>query len=406
MSRNGRRGWVAAIGAGKEQVPSINCAQAEGWSVIALDGNPDAPGMAISDLSLVVDLTDEDECARVLEANAVKFVVPAPVGKILRTVGAVNDSLGLPGISRQAALLSTDKRKFDRAVRVGGARRPRQIVLDPGTDLVAAADIIGFPLIIKPSEGAGSRGIHVCEGPEDLTKCEGLYDSEGVILCEQFVVGAEVGVDAAVIDGEVKLVLVREKTMTSLPFRQEVAYSAPAARIPEEVVEQIQLCVDALGLDRCLLHADVILGPDGPFVVEMAGRPAGLLLSSQLVPLCTGVDYLGLGLLLLNNIGSAAEMLADSNPQRCGHMAFIQTRAGNVTRVPDPASLMLQPGIGFAEVWAQPGDVLGPVQTAADILARGVILGYAGDVGTARAATIEALAKVGTIEIASGAEHA
>lgn len=406
MIRNSGRGWVAAIGAGKEQVPSIRCAQAEGWSVIALDGDPDAPGMAVADVSLVVDLTDEDECARVLEANQVKFIVPAPVGRILRTVGAVNDSLGLPGISRHAALLSTDKQKFDKAVRSVGARRPRQMVLNTATDFVTAAGVIGFPLIIKPSEGAGSRGIRVCEGSEELTECELLTRSEGVMLCEEFVDGAEVGVDAAVIDGEVRMVLVREKTMSALPFRQEIAYSAPAQIPPGEMIKQVQLCVDALGLDRCLLQADVILSPEGPLVVEMAGRPAGLFISSQLIPICTGFSYLGLGLALLNDILRATEMLARPALDRFGYMAFIDVGAGEILRVPDPAELMLEPGIDFAEMWAHPGDVLGPIRTAHDILARGVILGIGRNSHDAKVGTIRALANVGTIEVAPGAGDA
>jgi hypothetical protein len=103
---------VLSIGAGIEQLPSIRIAQALGLSVIACDGDTLAPGKDVCDRFFPIDIKDEQAVIDLAKNTHIAFILPSPIGRYITTVGAVNDALGLKGISRQSALYCADKYLF------------------------------------------------------------------------------------------------------------------------------------------------------------------------------------------------------------------------------------------------------------------------------------------------------
>ena len=103
---------AALIGAGEESLHTIQKAQELGVYVTALDGNPDAEGLKAADEGLTIDISDERAVLDALQDRKPDFLITGPIGRYLTTAGAVNDALGLAGISRQAAEYCTDKYLF------------------------------------------------------------------------------------------------------------------------------------------------------------------------------------------------------------------------------------------------------------------------------------------------------
>lgn len=110
------------IGASKEALHTIEKAHAHGLKVTALDGNPEAAGLKAADKALVVDISDEKAVTEAVRQENPDFVLTAPIGRYLTTIGAVNDALKLPGISREMAMLCTDKFAFHKRLVVRGLR--------------------------------------------------------------------------------------------------------------------------------------------------------------------------------------------------------------------------------------------------------------------------------------------
>ena len=106
---------AAIIGASKEALHTIEKAHGYGIKIVALDGDPHAPGLGEADRSMTVDISDEGAVIEALRGEKPDFVLTVPIGRYLTTIGAVNDALGLPGITRQMAVLRTDNSVFIRS---------------------------------------------------------------------------------------------------------------------------------------------------------------------------------------------------------------------------------------------------------------------------------------------------
>lgn len=276
---------AAIIGASSEALHTIQKAHEHGLTVAAFDGNRLAEGLAAADKAVTVDISDEMKAIEAVKAENVDFVLTVPIGRYLTTIGAVNDSLNLAGISKEIASLCTDKYVFHQKLQEKGLRNCRCYEAD-------TADCeITFPAILKPRYGSGSRGIHMVENTEQLQTALQAVKGESYVL-EECVAGEEYGVDGAVIDGCFHMVLLRHKENTPPPARQAVAYFSvqPDDDFAIRVKEHMEQVVTCLGLSECLVHADIIRSERGPFVIELSARPSGHNLHNLFTPLCTGVD--------------------------------------------------------------------------------------------------------------------
>lgn len=285
------------IGAGSEALHTIEKAHGQGLLVTALDGNPDAAGLRAADTGLVVDISKEESVIETARRERPDFILTAPVGRYLTTAGAVNDALRLPGISRQMAVLCTDKYRFHQKLQEQKLRRSHCYAVggeegmspDELREGIAQGRLpLAFPTVLKPRFGSGSRGIHIIQNKEELA----LEIPEEEYVLEECVPGEEYGVDGAVIGGRFYLVLLRKKENTPPPARQAVGYFSvmPECGFWKEARDYMRKLVSCLGLSECLLHADIIKSPDGPFAVELSARPSGHNLHNLFTPLCTGID--------------------------------------------------------------------------------------------------------------------
>lgn len=303
----GRQMKAAIIGASEEALHTIDKAHAYGLVVAALDGNPKAAGLKAADQAIVTDISDEKAAIEAVRKENPDFVLTAPIGRYLTTIGAVNDALGLPGISKEMAELCTDKLKFHRALNSKGLRNCHCYGVDAGQitdgagrkfwkkdwkeEIGSGRLPIKFPVILKPRYGSGSRGIYLTEDPEQLSEALDVVSGEPYVL-EECVPGEEFGVDGAVIQGEFQMLLLRRKENTPPPARQAVGYFSvlPSDGFWQQAYDYMKQVTKCLGLKECLLHADMIKSPEGPFVIELSARPSGHNLHNLFTPLCTGVD--------------------------------------------------------------------------------------------------------------------
>lgn len=298
------------IGAGSESLHTIEMAHKHGLSVCAFDGDKNALGLSVADKGIVQDIRNVSETVHLISSEKIDFLLVAPIGYILTTVGAVNDALELPGISEKAAKICTDKYLFHQELSKEGLRKCDCHLLEgKGSKeeiwnlVIKEVRNMSFPVILKPRFGSGSRGIHFISEMEEIEKLKeqvlnektegtGVFGDYEDYILEECISGEEYGVDGAVTKEGFEMVLLRKKDNTPLPDRQAVAYySVDSTEDSYQIIcPYITAIVQSLDLKECLLHADVILSANGPFVIEMSARPSGHNLHNLFTPLATGID--------------------------------------------------------------------------------------------------------------------
>ncbi|MFD4986150.1 ATP-grasp domain-containing protein [Streptomyces sp. NPDC058374] len=212
------------------------------------------------------------------------------------TVAAVAEALGLPGIDVRAAVCSRNKYLMRQGHQRVGAPIPAFRLVKSVDDALGAAAEFGYPVILKPTLGAGSHFVFRVDTPEEMAEryaqaAEGIRDlfwvnSEALgvdlgpngLLVESFLDGREYLMEAVVWDDELYLGSVVDRITAEGGTFDDDVHHAPTSLPPEEVekVRQVVLAgAHAQGLRRSVLHAEVRYHEGEPHLLEIAARVGG-----------------------------------------------------------------------------------------------------------------------------------
>lgn len=198
---------VLIVGGGLFQLDLIKAARALGAEVAVVDRDAGAPGMALADHPLPIDTSDIEAVLQAARKLGVDGVTTAASDVAVGAVSRVVDALGLPGAGQAVAERATDKLETARCLLEVGLSTPRTLaVSDVAGARDAAAELGGYPLVIKPRSSAGGRGVSVVEGAGELEAAALRAASYGrgndTILVQGFAGGISVGVEAFFWGGE------------------------------------------------------------------------------------------------------------------------------------------------------------------------------------------------------------
>ena len=159
---------VLFVGAGRHQRRAILRAKELGLGVVAVDRNPDAPGLAVADAGEAVDFTDVAAVTEVARRHGVDGVLTVSADRAVPVVAAVAEALGLPGIGIETAHLMTHKIAMRRTLADAGVPQPRFAGARDMLSARAALDVVGVPAVLKPADSGGQRGIFYVESQDEL----------------------------------------------------------------------------------------------------------------------------------------------------------------------------------------------------------------------------------------------
>ena len=173
---------------------------------------------------------------------------------------------------------------------------PWYYILKAGDSMDNIADEIRYPLIVKPTDNSGSRGVVLVHNIEELYDAI-LYSStesrEGNIILEEYMEGPEVSVEVIVLDGVPHILQITDKLTTGAPHFVEMGHSQPS-RLSEINQEEIRILAakacKSVNLENGPAHAEIIITDEGPKMVEIGVRMGGDNITTHLVPLSTGID--------------------------------------------------------------------------------------------------------------------
>ena len=287
------------IGGGVFQVPAIKTAKSMALKVVVTDYNPEAEGMLLADYPIEVSTRNIN-----LTVNTAKqFHRACPLDGVMtvgtdasQTVAAVADALNLPGIPFEVAERATDKIKMRQVLKEKGVPVPDFRPIWTLEECQQAIQDMPLPLVIKPCDNMGARGVRKIERLDDLISAfrEAKEASiSGKLILEEFMEGPELSLDALVFEGSIHITGVADRIIERAPYFVEIGHTLPSA-LPEKqqsrAVAVFKQAIFALGIDIGAAKGDIKITPEGPKIVEIAARLSGGWMSAYTYPLSTGVN--------------------------------------------------------------------------------------------------------------------
>jgi len=378
------------VGAGPFQVPGIRKAQEVGYRVLANDANPDAPGLKVADYGYHLDLKDIEGCIRIARQHAVVGVLTVAADAAIPTVAAVSAALHLPGVSLAAAQVAVDKSRMRECFDQFGVPSASWRKCGSLVEAEETASKLGWPVVLKPPDNAGSRGVSLAQHLEDVAPAyhRALEQSRsGAVMVEEFMPGVEISCEAFVYRGEVFILSLSDKIRTHPPYLLDTTVLFPSNQprtIQERACEVARMAIRATGIDAATVHMELMVTDSDVKVVELAARGAGFRVFTDMVPWVTGVDTLEQ--LIKLSVGKEPDFTVTQS--RAAILRFPEAESGVVTSVSGVEIARHLPGIFDLEIYVKPGDVVRPLTSGSDRV--GHIIAMAGTRADALAITRQA----------------
>ena len=283
----------------------------------------------------------------------------------VRVAAEVAAELGVPAMPVAAARACRDKAQQRERFLAAGVPSARFQLTGSVAEAVAAADTIGYPVVLKPRGQAASIAVRIVRSEAELREAFAVVrDSEnpsiedGLVLVEEFLAGTEIAVDSWVLDGRVEPFSISAKRTDYPPYFVEVAHvvgkvldSGTEAAVREVVIAASK----ALGIDRTVTHTELMLTADGPKVVEVNGRLGGGLIPRLAEIAIPGLSIGG----LLGDVATSREPAPIPEPEHLVGIRFLYPEADlTFDDIEVPAALADEPWVHEVRRVSEPGTEL------------------------------------------------
>jgi biotin carboxylase len=399
---------VLFVGAGRHQRRALQRVKELDLRVVAVDRNPDAPGLEIADVGEVVDFADVAAVAEVGRRHEVNGVMTFAADRAVPVVAGVAESLGLPGIGTETAHLMTNKIAMRRRLADVGVPQPRFAALRHVREVGAAAEAVGFPAVLKPADSAGQRGLFLVASADDVERhlhAALAMSTEEEAILESYHPGLEVNGLLVARGGEVAVVTLSDRRRAAgAGFGVALAHVYPSTLFGDALAEIERVgrsTVHALGLRDGIAYPQVIWGDDGVArLIEVAARiPAGQM--DSVARYGVGVDLVEIA--LRQALGRPVpDELVEPEKQQPMAIAFLTAQpgplpTGQLVRVGGLDKVLAFPGVVEADLYFQEGETIRPVQVDGD--RRGYVIAL-GETNLEAVERAEAAARLLDVEVA------
>ena len=361
------------LAAGLLQIPVIKKAQEMGVYVIAVDDDPNAPGMALADKAIIPGgLKDEEKLLAIAKEEEIDGVIHPCSEVAMNVMGRINDELHLSGISKEMAIRATNKHLMREAFEKYGAPSPKSILTRDEEDAwLLFNNDFDTNAILKPSRNSGSRGIaKVVKGisKKDFVVLyrRALDESrDHQVLIEQFIEGPEFSVEVIVWQGVPHVLAVTDKKTTEAPYFVELGHNQPSL-YSEDVQQKLKdgaiAGCKALGLTNCAAHCESKVQNGEAYLMEIGARMGGDFISTELTHLSSGID------MVAATIDVVLGVEPNLKPVEEKHGVAIRYFTPNpgIVKSIEGEEFLQRPDVYDAELYVKPGDEVKEVKSSLD----------------------------------------
>lgn len=284
-------------------LPVIEAAHKQGYYVITADYLPDNIAHKYSDEYCNVSIIDKEAVLKEAQRLQIDGIMSFACDPGVVAASYVQNKMGLPSFGPfESVEILQNKDKFRAFLAKNGFNVPQAKGFDSVEAAMQEMYWYPWPVIVKPTDAAGSKGVTRVDKAEDLKPALEYameHSISGHIIVEEFIdkQGCSSDTDSMSIDG--KLVFVsfcaqRFDAEATNPYTP-AAYSWPSTFTKEQeayLTSEIQRLITLLNLKTVVYNIEVRVAPNGkPYIMELTPRGGGNRLC-EMLRYATGVDMI------------------------------------------------------------------------------------------------------------------
>lgn len=288
---------LAIIGASYLQLPLVKKAKSMGIETHCFAWEEGAVCKRAADYFYPISIVDKEAIFVKCKEIAIDGITTIASDTSVITVNYVASQLGLISNPNEYSTNTTNKYLMRQCFMKNGVPSPKFALVDE----LDHYQIKGFkfPLIVKPTDRSGSRGVEKVLDPcqlEPAIERARKESFEHKAIVEEFVTGREVSVESITNEGQHYILQITDKVTTGAPFFVELEHHQPST-LPDGIKEKVRQIVlhalDSLHIQYGASHSELKIDEDGDIrVIEIGARMGGDFIGSNLVQLSTGYDFL------------------------------------------------------------------------------------------------------------------
>lgn len=296
---------ILLLGGSRQQVVAIECAKRLGYRTVLCDYLPDNPGQYHADVFYQESTTDPELMLNIARKEHAQGVLAYASDPAALTQAYVAEQMGLPANPYASVEKLSVKHLFRRHLHEAGLPCPKSTSLPAdvtGEEAVAASEGMRLPVVLKPTDSSGSKGVTVLGERDPKAFAEaiahaGEFSRNRILELEEYIRAKfprVIGGDIFVTHGKVAfwglMSCLRDASLGGLVPVGERFPSGLSHEQTTKVKKVIQDLVDSLHLEFGEMNVEVIVGEDDvPYFLELGARAGGNMIPVQLSDI-SGID--------------------------------------------------------------------------------------------------------------------
>jgi len=346
------------IGGSRLQLPGLRWAREAGLEVCLTDARPDCPGRRVAMRFHPIDATDVEALvalARDIHRAGDLLGAYCSDDAGLEAVAAIGAATGTPANSLAAVRRALDRSASTAIWREQGVATTTGRVLARGEDAEMALAAIGFPCLVQPADGGGSRGVVTANDAQEASAAiRAAFERSPCVLIERPLEGLHLDVNGFFRDGAFVPGGVLERFSSPPPHPVPISGMQPAglsAGQAREVYELVERAARALDLHVGPIKADVVWCASGPAILTLAPRFHDDVTTAHVTPLAHGKSPIQAWFATLADAGGPFDAMPLGDELRteadsaAGWMAIFPDATGELAEVAGLDAARRLPGI-------------------------------------------------------------
>lgn len=313
---------ILLLGGSMQQVVAITTAKAMGYHTVLCDYLSDNPGQHEADKYYNVSTTDVEAVYRVAKAEGVGGILAYASDPAALPAAIVAERLGLPTNPAKAVETLGVKHRFRDFLSSHGFACPKHFAFDAATPIEEVSNAISdfrFPVVVKPTDSSGSKGVSTIHNTQSLARAishADAYSRNKTLIAEEYIqrgFQAVIGGDIFVCDGQIvlygEMACLRDDGGKGLIPIEKKKTTALTELQTSNIHTELQRLITALGIRFGEMNLEILLdGDDRPHFLELGPRAGGNMIPLQLSDIF-GVD------LVRANVAAAMGEQVTLNPK-------------------------------------------------------------------------------------------